>query len=247
MSILSFVVSSALCFAAAVNPFEQNQAKLDRAISALTHQSVDRMGSFQSSVFREKEKNPVLYQVHGDLSQMRVSAGKILFGRTINRIILSSGEAPVQIQLDQDQATQGGIRLSGIARASSVDGRIIIDLQRLHFRSGKWVPIQAVALDSQGALGLTAEVFSSKTLAVAGAMASSFVAGLAATQQSQSVNAFGFTQTQNTGRNAVLGGVAQTAADQSKRLIDEATAEKPILLLEQGSKVSILVQEEVRY
>jgi hypothetical protein len=103
-----------------------------------------------------------------------------------------------------------------------------------------------VALDTEGAFGLTAQVLNGKALAVAGAMASSFIAGLASGQQSQTTGPFGFSQTQPTGRNAILQGVAQTAADQSKRFIEETTSEKPVLVVEALTPVTVFVQEEVR-
>ena len=54
-------------------------------------------------------------------------------------------------------------------------------------------------------------------------------------------------QTQPGNRNGVLQGVAQTAADQSKRLIDDATKEKPILVVEPETKISLYLDEEVRF
>jgi len=90
-------------------------------------------------------------------------------------------------------------------------------------------------------------VLSQKALSVAGAIASSFVSGLAASQQSVTSNAFGFESTQRSPRNTILGGLAQTAADQSKRLIDEATSEKPVLIVEPNTSVTIMFQEEVRF
>lgn len=71
--------------------------------------------------------------------------------------------------------------------------------------------------------------------------------GLAAGQQSQVVGPMGFSQVEPTGRNGVLQGVAQTAAEQSKRLIDDATAEKPVLVVKSGAAVTVWVQEEVRW
>jgi type IV secretory pathway VirB10-like protein len=122
----------------------------------------------------------------------------------------------------------------------------MIDIQKLLLPS-RAIELQATALDTDGAQGLVAEVFSSKAWSIAGAMAGSFISGLASAQQTQSIGALGFTQAQPTGRNALLQGVAQTAADQSKRLVEEATAEKPVLVVERGTAVSVLIQGEVRF
>ena len=94
---------------------------------------------------------------------------------------------------------------------------------------------------------MVAEVFSSKAWAVAGAMASSLISGFTAAQETTNMTAFGFSQTQPGTRNGVLQGLSQTAADQSKQLIDSATKEKPILVLESGARVSLYLDEEVRF
>ena len=75
-------------------------------------------------------------------------------------------------------------------------------------------------------------------------MAASFLTGYASAQQTTSTNAFGFSETQATGRNALLQGVAQTAADQSKRMIEDATQEKPVLVVSPGTKLSIMFRED---
>lgn len=192
------------------------------------------------------DKTTPLFRVHGSLSNSFMGAGKLLYGSLMNRLVVGSDGAPVLIELDEGQGSFSRLRLMGTARPAGTAGRLAIEVNRLLLR-GRSVALQATALDPAGSFGIEAQVFSGKALAVIGAMASSFISGLAASQQTQEINAFGFQQTQSTGRNALLQGVAQTAADQSKRLIDEATAEKPILVVESQTPVVVLVQEEVRF
>ena len=187
-----------------------------------------------------------LLRVHGDLRGAVLPSGKLLFGKTVSRLVVGGETSPVLLELDDRQGPASGLRMLGTARASASSGRVQVEIQKLLLPS-QAVALQGVALDSEGAQGLVAEVFSSKAWSVAGAMAGSFIAGLASGQQTQAVTSLGFTQTQATGRNAILQGVAQTAADQSKRLIEEATAEKPILVVEAGALVTVLIQEEVRF
>ncbi|MEK6578730.1 MAG: TrbI/VirB10 family protein [Bdellovibrionota bacterium] len=194
----------------------------------------------------ENEKKP-LFQIHGDFSDNKISSGKLLYGKLLNRLVVGGESAPVLVILDSDQNVFSGLRFLGVARQSGTQGRINLELNKLILRSGRVVSAQATALDPQGAYGLEAQIFSGKALAMAGAIASSFVAGLASSQQTQNTNAFGFMTQQPTGRNGILQGIAQTAADQSKRLIDESTAEKPVLILESLASVTILIQEEVRF
>jgi hypothetical protein len=189
---------------------------------------------------------PKLITVHGDIRSSLLPTGKLLFGKTLSRLVVSGEGAPVLVELEPQQGGLSSLRVLGVARASATAGRIQIEFQKLLLPS-RAVPIQATALDSEGAQGLVAEVFSSKAWAIAGAMAGSFISGLASAQQTQSVSAFGFTQAQPTGRNALLQGVAQTAADQSRRFVEDSTAEKPVLVVEPGAEVSVLIQEEVRF
>lgn len=231
---------------AQLSRIQANQLALDQGIAKFGVRSPDAVAFKTQAETSEEDKLP-LFRVHESMAASRIPAGKLLFGRTYSRLIVGPEASPSLILLDPDQGAFSDLRIVGIARQSGTPGRLGIEIQKLLLRSGKAVPVQGQALDLAGAFGLEAQVVSQKVLAVGGAMASSFVAGLAASQQTQSTNAFGFQQTQTTGRNSILQGVAQTAADQSKRLIDEATSEKPILIVEPGTAVSILFQEEVRY
>ena len=188
-----------------------------------------------------------LFQVHAEMKTIQASAGRFLFGRVIQKLVVASDGAPVVVELLPSQGALSGLRLMGTARHSSAGDRIGIEFQRILFRGGATGSIQAVALDESGALGVPAYVMSQKALSVMGAMASSFISGVASSQQSLVPNAFGFQATQPTGRNAILQGLSQTAADQSKRLIEEATTAKPVLILEPNTEITVLVQEEVRF
>lgn len=187
-----------------------------------------------------------LFQIYGNLGATQIPQGKLLFGRLINRIVVGGDGSPVLIEFDPDQGFLSGLRAMGVARPASTQGRVALEMNHLLLRSGKSISIQAVGLDETGAQGVVAQVISSKALAVAGSMAGSFISGLASAQQSQIPTGFGFSQVASSGRNGLLQGVAQTAADQSKRLIEEATTEKPVLIVEPDTAVILLIQEEVR-
>ncbi len=200
-----------------------------------------------SATAGQGEEQVPLFRVHGSLETLKLSQGRFLFGRIVNRLVVGPEGSPTIVEVLPGQGGLSGMRMLGLAHQGAGQSRMNLDFKQLLLRGGKSIPIQATALDEAGAYGLSAQVVSQKALSVMGALASSFISGLAASQQSQSVNAFGFQQSQATGRNALLQGVAQTAADQSKRLIDEATTEKPILIVEPETRVTILVQEEVRF
>jgi len=228
---------------------KSQQLKSDQDHSdALIHRLQVQSGIIGSPPPKAKddtEKSP-LFQVHDDLSA-KLPAGKLLYGKVFNRLIVGSDGSPVLIELDSGQGRYSNLRLMGFARQSGTPGRLTVEVQRLLLSNGRAVNLQASALDTDGAFGLEAQVFSSKALALTGALASSFIAGAAASQQTESTNAFGFSQIQPTGRNAIFQGLAQSAADQSKRLIGDATSEKPVLVVESQTSVTVLVQEEVRF
>jgi len=229
-----------------VDQLRKNQAGIDQLIRNMGRSS--GFSSEPNAVPQSPSEPPAsLFRVHDSLGSVRIPAGRLLFGRTVNRLVVGVEGSPVLIDLDEGQGALSGIRVTGLARQSGTEGRVTVEIQRVLLRSGKAISIQGAGLDPEGAYGLSAQVMSSKALAVAGAMASSFISGLAAAQQTQTTSPFGFSQVQPTGRNAILQGVAQTAADQSKRLIEDATKEKPVLIVEALSPVTVMIQEEVRW
>ena len=233
-------------FSASIERLQSKQSVIDQSLRGLRFKY-----GFQDSTPAEAQPSEAgnhskLLVIHNSVQSAQLPTGKLLFGHTVSRLVVSSEGAPALIELEDRQGAVSGLRMLGVARPSSTQGRLVIDLQKLLLPS-RALAVQATALDPEGAQGLVAEVFSSKAWSIAGAMAGSFISGLASAQQTQSVSALGFTQTQPTGRNAILQGVAQTAADQSKRLVEEATAEKPVLVVEPGTDVTVLIQEEVRF
>jgi hypothetical protein len=195
----------------------------------------------------DKPHQASLFRLHSDLSQLRAAAGTMLLGNTVTRLIVGPEGSPAVIELADGQGAFSGLRVLGEAKQATTEGRILIEFDRVVFRNGKTLVLKAVVLDQDGAYGLKAQVFSSKALMVAGAMTSSFISGAAASQQTQMASTFGFSQTQPGARNAILQGAAQTAADQSKRLIEDSTKEKPVLVLKRQSLVQILINEELKF
>lgn len=224
---------------------KQTEALLERLSSKVG--GFDRAtATVPSSTATDRPLRP-LFVAHDRLRTILIPSGKILYGTILNRLVVGPDGSPVLIKLDSGQNGLSGARLKGMARQSGTEGRVSLELDRLLLATGKAVALQGLGLDESGAFGLSAEVVSGKALAVGGSMAASFITGLATGQQSQSSNAFGFSQVQPSGRNAILQGVAQTAADQSKRLIEDATQEKPVLLVSAGTPVAVLIDEEVRF
>jgi hypothetical protein len=213
----------------------------------LTQLGVGGRASSNDAAEKEEASKLPLLQVYSQAAALRAPAGKLLFAKLHTRVVVSSESAPVVGLLDGGQGLFSALRVLGKARPSSTPGRLQIEWDRVVTRGGRTIAVHAVALDPEGALGLTAQVFSNKALAVTGALASSFISGLVASQQSMAPGALGFSETPPTGRNALLQGTAQTAADQSKRLLDEATQEKPVLIVEPGTAVTLYLEEEVRF
>lgn len=246
LSMLNLGIACASEFSNQVDRLHQSQQTLDDRISPFRALSGFRSSDSENkSVNREKE-SPI-FHIHNSFSNLQAPVGKLLFGKIYNRLVIGSDKSPVIVVLNDGQKSFSGLRAIGTAIQSSTSGRVSIEIQKIIFRSGIAQTVSGLVLDTEGALGLTAQVISQKALTVAGALASSFVSGLASSQQSVTSNAFGFESTQRSPRNALLGGLAQTAADQSKRLIEESTSEKPVLILEANTEVSIMLQEEVRF
>jgi hypothetical protein len=240
-------------FQESIQMLKQSQQATDRRLKQLGVSTRLELGSdaqrnnpWGNSGSEEKEKPP-LFVLHEDGKRLQAPAGKLLFGRIHNRLLVSGDDVPVVVILEDQQGVFSGLRALGKARLSGTEGRISIEMDRIVTRQGKTIPIKGSIQDDAGAFGLEAQVLNSKALAMVGAMAGSFISGLAASQQTLSTNSLGFEQAKPSGRNAILQGVAQTAADQSKRLIDQTTQEKPILLAERGTEVTVYLDEEVRF
>jgi hypothetical protein len=230
-----------------LSSLKQAQAQSEQLMRHVAQQSgltLPRPGTDLPILEPEKKS---LFQIHGTLKNRTIPAGKLLYGKLFTRLVVGGSTSPALVLLEDGQGGLSQVRLMGSAHPSGTQGRVDVDLSKLLLRSGESIPIQAVVLDRAGAYGLEAEVFSGKALAVLGAVGSSFIAGAAASQQTQTTNMFGFSQPQPTGRNAIYQGMAQSAADQSKRLLDEANTEKPTLVVESDERLTVLVQEEVKY
>ena len=130
-----------------------------------------------------KNTSPTLFVKHSDLEKLRIPMGTVLYGSTLQELIIGSDPTPVFIFLNSNQNQFSGLKMTGIARASST-GRLFLDFNKLHFNGGRTAAIQAQALDNQGALGLEpSQILSTKALALVGSMAGSFISGYAASQQ----------------------------------------------------------------
>ena len=246
-----FMISLSILSVFAAQDFVAETRRLQET-SNLIDSKMRSMGFFiggkeAHSATDEKPPQRRLFTIHSDGAGLRAHTGKVLNAQTSNRLVVGPEGSPAIITIDDNQGLFSGLKVLGQAKQSSTEGRLYIDFERLVFRSGKVQPIKGAALDESGGYGLKAQVLSSKALMVAGSIAGSFISGYAASQQTTSQNAFGFMQTQPGTRNGVLQGVAQTAADQSKRLIEDATKEKPILVVEPETKVSLYLDEEVRF
>ena len=232
-------------FESRVQNLKRSQASLDQMIGP--YKTISGFKEPSARHGGDEERKASIIQIHNSPSRMQAEVGKLLFGRTFNRLIVGTDKSPVIIELKSNQQSFSQLRAIGTAQQGSTPGRINIEIQKIVFKGGGSKAVSGIALDKDGASGVEAQVVSQKALSIAGSMASSLISGIAASQQSTTSNAFGFQSTQTTPRNALLGGLAQTAADQSKRLIEEATSEKPVLIVEANTEVSIMLQEEVRF
>jgi len=232
-------------FSAKVENLKKSQMALDQMIGP--YRALSGFKDTQTKMGRDEEEKAPILRIHNTSSRLQASTGKLLFGKTFNRLVVGSEKSPVIIELKGDQQSFSQLRAIGTATQGSTPGRITIEIQKIIFKGGAAKPVNGIALDKDGALGVEAQVISQKALTISGAMASSFISGIAASEQTTTSNPFGFESTQRSPRNALLGGLAQTAADQSKRLIEDATSEKPVLIVESNTEVTIMLQEEMRF
>ncbi len=249
---LFFALFSVRTQAETAEQFQQSLKLLNQS-QKMTQQKLIQLGvksrgfNLGEKSQKDDERSQAILVVHNDAKQLRAQAGKLLFGKMLNRLVVSGEEVPAMIELDVGQGLFSDLRVLGKARVSGTEERISIDVNRIITKPGISIAVKGSIQDEDGAYGLSAQVLNSKALAMMGSIASSMVSGIAASQQTMAPNSFGFEQVRPSGRNALLQGVAQTTADQSKRLIEQMTKEKPILVTEAGTPVIVYLDEEVRF
>ena len=246
LGILLAVHASAQDFSAQTRKLQENGDKIDAQMNAMGF----LLGSKPIAALKHEDKAAAqghLFQTHGDATRLRAESGRVLIAETTNRLVVGVEGSPAILTIADNQGLFSGLKVLGSAKQGSTEGRLFIECERVIFRSGRALAVKGSVLDDAGAFGLKAQVLSSKALMIGGAIASSFISGYAASQQTQQTNAFGFSQPQTGTRNGILSGVAQTAADQSKKFIEDSTKEKPILVVEPKTKMSVYLDEEVRF
>jgi hypothetical protein len=237
-------------FQNALQHLNRSQKATDRKLiqlGAKVDPSTLGLNSLPDGNSSDEKKRPPLFIVHDDFKALRAEAGKYLYGKIYNRLIVGGDVSPASVVLAENQGMFSGLRVLGKAKQGGTENRVAVDFDRLVTRQGKVIAIKGLGEDESGAYGFEAEVFSSKAWAVIGALGASFVSGVASSQQSQLSTPFGFRQTEPTGRNSMLQGTAQAAAEQSKKLIDDATRERPVLVVEGDTSVIVYLDEEVRF
>lgn len=200
----------------------------------------------EGDTVNEQEIQKSLVTVYPQESRLRLNAGEVLTSTLPHRVVVSGESAPVWLTIQNGPSWTQGLTLLGKARGTT-GSRVAIDIERLKLHTGRTIGIRAQVLDHAGALALEAQVFSAKLLATAGALGAGFLSGLATGFQSNQSNGLGVLSNPPTPRNAILQGLAQSSADQSKRLIDDATKEKPVFVVEPGTPLLIFVEEELKW
>lgn len=245
----SQAIAASPSFEADLARLKTREATIDATLQGLSQQTgVSLTNGWRMQSTNDGDGKAVsLIRLHSDLTVLRLPVGKAITCRLRNRLVVGSEGSPAILVVAPNQGALSGVKVLGKARQSGTPGRVLMDLERLVFANGRAQVIKASALDDNGAYGLEAQVFSSKAIMLAGAMAGSMISGFAAAQQNQTTTAFGFQQSTPGLRNGILQGVAQSAAEQSKRLIDESTTEKPVLVVEAGQAVLVYFEDAVRY
>ena len=177
------LLCSVPCFG---NDYERSLQALNTNRAQIDHELMHlgfRDGKESGSHSQEDKAKSSLFQLHGSLTAIQIPQGKLLFGKLVNRIVLGGDGSPVLLEFDPDQSFLSGLRVMGVARPASTQGRVALEFSHLLLRTGKSISIQAVGLDESGAQGVVAQVISSKALSVAGSMAGRFISGLASAQQ----------------------------------------------------------------
>jgi len=196
--------------------------------------------TLQENIKNQTENSPKnILQVHNYPQDFFIPAGALTYGKNHFRLLVGSEPSPAQIIFSNSNKYQFlcGLKLLGIATQNK--DRIFMEFDRLILRSGKTIPIKATLLDIYGSLGVKGKKQNSKLLEVAGEAA----LGILDNSKNEQEN-FGFAQKESS--KSTKDRIKISLLQESKDYLQEELKEKPVLLLEEETPVTILFKEELQ-
>jgi type IV secretory pathway VirB10-like protein len=159
-------------------------------------------------------------------------------------------QSPVTARLTSAFTFQGrtllpaGTKVLGHLGQGQDSERIAVTFDQFVFPNGHQLSAQAFGIMPDGSPGIVGEFHSEKGMKMAAAIGSSFLSGAAGAYQSTQANSFGIQQPDNTSRNAILNGVAQSTLEQGKRFADDAQNKPGYVTAKSGASFQIYVEKE---
>jgi type IV secretory pathway VirB10-like protein len=202
------------------------------------------IGRDEAQVISRKEKSRGEYILPAG---SRVSA--ILDGAIDSQL----AQGPVTALLQQGFAFQGrtilsaGTKILGHMGQGQDSDRLEVVFDQAVMPNGHQVSIKAAAVMPDGSPGIVGDRHTGRALQIAGALGSSFLAGTAAALETNQVNMLGISQPDNSTRNAILNGLAQTTLQQGKQFSDGAQKNRGYVTVQSGSSFQVYFEHETDF
>ncbi len=184
-------------------------------------------------------------------SEEIVPLGSMVRCILIHNIVTNNFNSPVIAQVWEDFYFNGelllpfGTRIYGTAFAGRQRDRITVKFHNIVFQDGKTLRIDAVALSKDGSGGLTGTIIDNRNKKLFIQMAVNFLSGLALGLQETATNAVtGLTEVQNSSRNAILNGVANTFEKEAKRTEKDVEDAKGYAVVLAGNELVVYFEKE---
>lgn len=232
---LAFVIPSAFA-----DSFSEGLGKLDslqqRTKSLLERAGVSLYPGVKNTSPRDKKE---FFRLHSLPSSTFIPAGSLAFGQSHLRLLVGAEKSPVSVifSLENKYPLLAGARALG--NASQNRGRIFAEFDRLVLRSGKVIPVQGVMLDQAGSLGVKGDNENSKNLEILGGAGLGLLAA-----PSDTKSPFGFMEE---AKKSASERVKSSLLNESRDYLREQFKETSVLRLDEGTDITIMFNEEVRF
>ena len=204
-----------------------------------------------ASTLKEKlgiKKKTVKQISSGPIIISRPRVSEIPPGSMIKAVLLSgASNGPVKVQtvepliINNETLLDEGVTLFG--RGSSTEERLILNFKKVIFQNGESVSINAEGCDIGDKIaGLKGEKLSKKALILGASLGFGALGGISQGLQ-EAHNQGGMLVTDPSLKNAALNGASMAAVDESRNLMEELKATKPIIEVKAGTQLYILFED----
>jgi Bacterial conjugation TrbI-like protein len=176
-------------------------------------------------------------------------SGTTIPARLINRVVTADAKSPVIAIVTQDVSSISGLtiptgtKVLGNAQSDSSEERVQVTFHTLVFEDGHEQAFSALAVMPDGSAGLVGDYHSQILKKESGRFLGNFVSGFAEGFKDRQQGGFGMPYEPGNLKNALLGGVSDSAADQAKAYAEGMSKVTPYITVEAGTPLLLYLEK----